>query len=348
VIGLYETNAKRKKTKSISSFFLSVLLCFAISVPAVAAEPGGGRTLIPVGKAVGVKLFAQGVLVVATSDLESEGQTLSPARTSGLQEGDIILQANEEPLDSTEELQSLLQKNGSEPVRLAVQRGSSALEMTTQPAQGEDGVWRLGAWIRDSMAGIGTVTFYDPATGQFGALGHGITDVDTAVLMPLASGAIMPAKVTAVLKGERGAPGELHGDFAVNNDMGTLQANTQSGIFGTLADPAFLPLGSAVPVADASQIKTGKATILSNIEGDTVTEYSVEIVRLYSSEQCGRNLLLRVTDPRLLEVTGGIVQGMSGSPILQDGKLVGAVTHVLVNDPTLGYGIFIEEMLEAG
>jgi stage IV sporulation protein B len=347
VIGLYETQRKnRKKIKSGLAFLLSLFLCAAITLPAAAAEDSGARTLIPVGRAVGVKLFARGVLVVATSDLESEGQTLSPAREGGLKEGDVILEANEEPLDSTEELQSILQENGQSPVRLAVQRGGTELEMTMQPVQGDDAVWRLGAWIRDSMAGIGTVTYYDPATGEFGALGHGITDVDTAVLMPLSSGAIMPATVKAVQKGVRGTPGELRGDFDVNHDFGAVNTNSDSGIFGTLADPSLLPLGDAIPVAEPSEVQTGAATILSNVDGDTVTEYSVEIVKLYPASQNTRNLLLRVTDPRLLETTGGIVQGMSGSPIIQDGRLIGAVTHVFVSDPTQGYGLYVDWMLQ--
>ena len=231
------------------------------------------------------------------------------------------------------------------PIVLSVRRGADALALTAC-ARENNGVWQLGAWIRDSMAGIGTLTYYDPATGQYGALGHGITDVDTAQLMPLASGAIMETTVKAVKKGAKGDPGELKGDFSVQRDVGTVTVNSSGGIFGTVADPDFLSGGTPVPVAAAGQITTGPATILATVSGSDVREYRVELVRLYGADEPTRNLLLRITDPALLSATGGIVQGMSGSPILQNGRIVGAVTHVLLNDPTRGYGIFIENMLD--
>ena len=198
------------------------------------------------------------------------------------------------------------------------------------------------------MAGIGTLTYCDPASGAFGALGHGVNDVDTSLLLPLESGGLMYAQVADVKKGLSGEPGELHGTFEVSRELGTLSANTKSGIFGCLTDPAMTQGLSPVPVAAKQDLKEGNATILSNISGDRVEEYQVEIVQLYSlKDDDTRDMMLKVTDPRLLEITGGIVQGMSGSPIIQNGKLVGAVTHVLVNDPTRGYGIFIENMLDA-
>lgn len=336
------------------AFLLSILLCSsAYCVPALATEPGsddsqlGETYLIPVGRAVGIKLFARGVLVVAISDLKSDGQTKSPAKDCGLKVGDIISQVNETDLESTEQMQSFLQENGEQPIRLAVARNGRNLSITIAPLRCEDGVWRLGAWIRDSMAGIGTITFYDPQSGRFGALGHGITDVDTAMLMPLSSGAIMNTSVKAVKRGESGSPGELKGDFDLTQDAGQVYANTANGIFGTAENPNFLTDQKALPVAKNGEAETGAATILANIEGDTVTEYSVEIVKIYAGNQNSRNMLLRVTDQRLLDAAGGIVQGMSGSPILQNGRLIGAVTHVLVNDPTQGYGIFIDNMLDA-
>ena len=221
------------------------------------------------------------------------------------------------------------------------------MELTATPQRGQDGVYRHGAWIRDSIAGIGTMTFYDPATRTFAALGHGVTDTDTAMLMPLASGAVMEASVKAVKAGAPGAPGEMRGDFDLEEDMGTLYANTDCGIFGTLDEGCKVDTSRALPIASREEVETGRATILSTVQGDTTEEYDVVIEKIYSPSTETRNLLVRVTDDRLLEKTGGIVQGMSGSPIIQNGKLVGAVTHVLVNDPTRGYGILIENMLEA-
>lgn len=297
--------------------------------------------MIPLGKAVGIKLFADGALVVGLSE---DGPC--PARDCGLKEGDLILTMGDAKITSTEQVRQVLQDNGCEPLALTIRRGSRDLRVTAVPTQGADGAWQLGAWIRDSMAGIGTLTYYDPATGSYGALGHGITDVDTAQLMPLASGSIMETTVKAVKKGRKGDPGELKGDFSVQRDVGTVTVNSDGGIFGTVADGEFLSGGTPVPVATAQQVKTGRATILATISGSDTAEYQVEIVRLYGADEPTRNMLLRITDPRLLSATGGIVQGMSGSPILQNGRIVGAVTHVLLNDPTRGYGIFIGNMLD--
>ena len=307
----------------------------------------GGRTVIPIGRAVGIKLFSDGVMVVGLSDVETQGGSESPARQCGLQEGDIITHINNTEVDSIEEVQTVLQDLSGATMSIRAVRGEKQVQMTAQAVQcSADGAYKLGAWIRDSMAGIGTVTFYDPDTGVFGALGHGINDVDTTLLMPLQSGSIMYAEVTDVKRGQSGAPGELHGTFQVSQDMGSLYANTDSGVFGMLSDKE-LAQGQPVEVADRSEVKVGDAVIRSNIAGDKVEEYQVEIVRVYP-ESAGdtRNMMIKVTDQRLLDATGGIVQGMSGSPILQNGKLIGAVTHVLINDPTQGYGILAENMLD--
>ena len=314
-------------------FLAALLMSLTLVTPAHGAE---ARTLIPLGKAVGIKLFADGALVVAV-----ENSTV-------LQKGDVLLKLGGEDISSIEEVQSLLRENGGAVMTMEVRRGERLLSLSDSPQQGADGVWRLGVWIRDSMAGVGTVTYYDPATQTYGALGHGITDVDTAQLMALQHGSIMPTSVKAVKKGAAGEPGELKGDFSVQRDIGTLRANTGSGIFGGATDAAFFGDGEALPVATATQIHCGAATILSTVWGDETREYEIEIKKVYENGKEGRDMLLQVKDEALLSKTGGIVQGMSGSPILQDGRIVGAVTHVLVNDPTSGYGIFIENMLAAG
>ena len=195
------------------------------------------------------------------------------------------------------------------------------------------------------MAGIGTVTYYDPDNQVFAALGHGINDIDTGLLVPIRSGGILSSSVSAVIKGQKSQPGQLHGTFDLTHDIGTLYANSDCGVLGYAQPEVFS--GEAVPVAKRSAVRTGAAVIRCNVDGEQVESYSVEILRIYPElGDHTRNLLLQVNDKRLLEQTGGIVQGMSGSPILQDGKLVGAVTHVLLNDPTRGYGIFVENMLD--
>ena len=335
---MYETRHIPAAKHRLSAWLLAAVFALSLCVQPVWASPAE-RTVIPVGKAVGIKLFSDGVLVVGLA----EGDT--PARACGLREGDIITALDGCSVDSTEQVQSLLSAAAGRPMTLTVRRGSAALSLTAAAHQSPAGAWQLGAWIRDSMAGIGTLTYYDPATGQYGALGHGITDVDTAQLMPLASGSIMETSVRAVKRGAKGDPGELKGDFSVQRDVGTVTVNSDGGIFGTVADAGFLTGGTPVPVASPSQVKTGRATILATVHGDDTAEYTVDIVRVYGDGASTRNMLLHITDQRLLDATGGIVQGMSGSPILQNGRIVGAVTHVLLNDPTRGYGIFLENML---
>ena len=324
-----ERRRKRSRRHGAAACVALVFALSALLVPAgaVSAPDPGGETqlLVPVGKAIGVKLFAEGVLVVGLS--ENEG-AVSPAKKGGMKAGDLILTMNDVTIGSTEHLQSLLAENGEREAAF--------------------GVCRLGAWIRDSMAGIGTVTFYDPQTGAFAALGHGITDVDTGKLMPLSRGSVMAASVKAVKRGASGSPGELRGDFDLTRDLGLLYANTECGIFGVLPqENRPEAVGEAIPVARRTEVRTGKAVILANCRGNEVCAYEIEIEKLYGGSAPTRNLLLRVTDPALIALTGGIVQGMSGSPIVQDGKLVGAVTHVLLDDPQRGYGIFAENMLSA-
>jgi stage IV sporulation protein B len=308
---------------------------------AVPATNTGQRMLVPVGHTVGIKLFSRGVLVVGLA----EGG--SPAKSCGLEKGDVILTCNGNAVTSTEQFQSALQTNRGDAVTLQVSRADRRKTLTAHPTQNEEGDWVIGAWIRDSMAGIGTMTYYDPATNTFGALGHGITDTDTAQLMPFSSGSILPSTVKAVKMGQAGAAGELRGDFDLDTCLGQLSANTDRGVFGTLENTDFAAaMGNALPVAEPSEVQNGPATILANVEGDTVKEYQVELTKLSPGADDPRDLLITVTDPELLAATGGIVQGMSGSPILQNGTFVGAVTHVLLHDPTKGYGIFIETMLE--
>ena len=314
---------------------LAALLACSASV-AMAAEVTP-RMLVPVGHTVGIKLFSKGVVVVKLSD----GGT--PARTCGLRTGDVIIQCGGSTVTSSEQFQSLLQTCGGT-AELEVRRNGNSVTLSVEPERNDQGVYCIGAWIRDSMAGIGTMTYYDPATATFGALGHGITDVDTAQLMPFSNGSILPSTVKAVKKGEAGSAGELRGDFDLTGDLGDLYANTASGVFGTLGGDYAPAQAQAVPTGEP---ETGAAVIRSNIRGDEVREYTVEILKTVPNSRDGRDMVLSVTDPELIEATGGIVQGMSGSPILQNGKLVGAVTHVLLNDPTKGYGISIETMLKA-
>lgn len=315
-------------------------LVLALALCATSAMAAGteGKRLVPVGHTVGVKLFARGVMVVK---LPEDG---TPARSCGLKAGDVIETCGGQTVTSTEQFQSLLQENGTEATELEIRRLGNTMTLSVEPERNEDGVCCIGAWIRDSMAGIGTVTYYDPENNTFGALGHGITEGDTAALMPFGSGSVLASTVKAVKKGTCGSAGELRGNFDLTCDLGQLYANTSCGIFGTLSEDCDLTAGTAIPVGKPA---VGSAVIRANVEGDTVREYTVEILKTIPDAADGRELVLSVTDPELIAQTGGIVQGTSGSPIIQDGKLVGAVTHVLLSDPTKGYGISIETMLQA-
>ena len=333
-------NGTHGRKRRIAAFALGFFAAASLAAGANAAE---ARELVPMGEPIGIKLFSDGVLVIGVSEGENA------AKKCGLKEGDVITALNDAELDTIEQLQALLNENGENDAALRIRRGSRTLTLSAEPQKDESGAYRLGAWVRDSMAGIGTMTFYDPESGVFGALGHGVTDVDTGKLLPLDHGSIMDASVKAVKKGERAAPGELKGEFDLTRDSGVLYANTERGVFGTLArEDAAKITRPALPAAKKEEVAVGRASILATVNGGETREYQIEIEKICSPGGETRNLLLRVTDEDLLAQTGGVVQGMSGSPILQNGKLVGAVTHVLVDDPTKGYGIFIENMLDAG
>ena len=320
---------RTKRAALLLGFFAAAML--ACPSARAAAEPV--HELLAVGQPIGVKLFSDGVLVIGFSDGES------PAKDCGLKKGDIITALDGTALDSIEALRACLNAGGGSDAALTVKRGSRTLTLEASPQQDVGGEYRLGAWVRDSMAGIGTMTFYDPKSGAFGALGHGVTDVDTGKLLPLDHGSIMNASVKTVKKGERGAPGELKGEFDFTRDC---------GIFGRLSPQDAETLGGkSYPIAKKDEIRPGQATILAAVSGNETKEYTIEIEKVYPASDTARNLLLRVTDEELLAQTGGVVQGMSGSAIVQNGRLVGAVTHVLLDDPSRGYGIFIENMLDA-
>lgn len=308
------------------------LLCL-LSLTPVSAQ--AVPMLIPGGTIVGLELQNDTVTVVSFEDG-------SRAQAAGVEVGDRLLAIDGHPITSAEDVRNALGRSGGS-VEITVVREASVEKLRCAPAITADGP-KLGVYLRQGVTGIGTVTYYDPDTQTFGTLGHGVNDA-SGQLIALTAGSAYPAKVTAIRKGQSGQPGQLIGTLTSSQKAGTLLRNTAVGVFGTLNE---LVRGQPLPVGGYEEIRTGPATILSTVEGQRPREYSVEILKIYSAtRQNGRNLLLKVTDPALLEATGGIVQGMSGSPIIQDGKLVGAVTHVLVNDPTTGYGIFIENMLDA-
>lgn len=304
-----------------------------------------GDRLIPLGRTTGIKLYSQGTMVVGFSKLDCCGY--SPAQKSGLELGDVILALNGEEINSNEALVAELKDLDAPKAALTILRDGKQQEISVVAVYDDTlHYYRIGAWIRDSIAGIGTISFVDPNTGNFGALGHGICDTDTGSLILLDSGSVMESTVEQVVKGKRGTPGQLTGRFNLTQDQGVLYSNTGAGIFGHLEDSSLYSDAEALEVADRSEIREGAAEIVSNVSGEECRHYTIRVVKLYDEDpDSPRDMLIEVTDPALLEATGGIVQGMSGSPILQDGKIIGAVTHVLVNDPTRGYAISMDRML---
>ncbi len=300
--------------------------------------------LVPGGTPFGIKLYTDGVMVVGMADVDTVTGCYNPAKMAGVRIGDMITRVNGQTVTTNEEVASLVEGSKGKAMAFSLRRDGINFEVRITPAKYRmDGSYKTGLWVRDSSAGVGTLTFYDPASGVYGGLGHGVCDVDTGEMLPLSGGEIVPVELYDVVKGERGNPGELRGGFAPGR-LGSLLKNGDTGVYGVMERA---PLsGSALPVAFKQQIKSGKADILTTVSGDTPTRYTIEIEQVRYTGSPGRNMVIRVTDPDLLALTGGIVQGMSGSPIIQNGKLVGAVTHVYVNDPTRGYGIFAETMLD--
>jgi len=304
------------------------------------------------GNTVGVKLFLKGIMIIGLSDVsDTTGKSVLPAKESGIKPGDIIEEVNGEKAEGTDWLVNIIEGSGGKTLKLSIRRGDSTYTTEITPIlSSEENKYRLGMWVRDSTAGIGTLTFFDRKSGKFGALGHGITDVDTGALMPIQSGEILDCSVVGIKKGRSGTPGELKGLFLEDElTIGRIFANSEGGIYGALDVRYNERLTSReYPIALRAQIKEGPAKILSNIDGKEVKEYDIEIQKVSRQNLSGsKGMIIKITDLKLLEQTGGIVQGMSGSPIVQDGKMIGAVTHVLVNDPTRGYGIFIETMLKS-
>ena len=326
---------------SACSLLCACFLLFACISVTASAETVSHDTLIPGGMAFGIRFYAKGAIVIGIADVETAGGTHSPARDAGLQTGDIITGAGGTEITDADGLLQIVKGCGGQKLRLTYLRDGTQRTADILPlCDRTTGEYRLGVWVRDSTAGIGTITFVDASTLQFAGLGHGITDSATGQLMPFLKGTVADVNITGVRKGKKNLPGELKGEFG-NTSTGILKSNTEVGVFGTLNE---LPV-SAGNAVGLGEIHTGKATVRTSASGK-IRDYEVEIEELFPDSGETKNFLIHVTDPALLSLTGGIVQGMSGSPILQDGKLVGAVTHVLLDDSSRGFGIRIQNMLK--
>jgi stage IV sporulation protein B len=296
------------------------------------------------GELFGIRMKTKGLLVSSVGTVETENGPVSPGGLAGLKSGDVLLTCDGVELTSAADFAKLLSKSSSTHL-LTVQRQGSLLEIGLTPAQASDGSGKkAGLWVRDGAAGIGTVTFRDPISGEFAGLGHAVCDAESKTPFPLESGTVCAARVEKVRKGEAGKAGEIRGALE-QETVGELVANTSQGVFGRFFSPTKGKEETFLPIGLKDEVKEGDATILCTLDNSGKKEYRVRILKILDKERKTKNFILQITDPALLEQTGGIVQGMSGSPILQNGKLIGAVTHVLIDDPTQGYGILIENML---
>lgn len=308
--------------------------------------------VIPCGKTVGVKIETDGIMVLGLGSITGlDDKSYEPGRGI-LEVGDLILEVNNKILNNKEDLIESVSQSGNQPLEMKIRRDNIIMYNTIQPIYSKDEqTYKIGVWVRDSTQGIGTITYYNPLTHSYGALGHGITDVDTKQMMSLKEGELIKTEVVAIKKSKKGSPGELSGIILENSEaiIGDITKNTEQGIYGTLYEPGNDILAmEPIYLAFQNEIEEGSAYILANINGDKVERYDVEIQKIsrYNND-ISKGMIVKIIDPRLIETTNGIVQGMSGSPIIQNNKLIGAITHVFVQDPTKGYGIFIENMLQS-
>ncbi len=332
----------------LKKFFASAFSVLAVLSISVQAAPD---TVLINGQGIGITLNSGGVMVTDMSEIEtSTGKEESPAQRGGIRKGDIITKIDGADVNCISALHEALSRIENRAVMVELYRGDSKITLRVKPIADKDGKYRLGLWARDAAAGIGTLTFYDPETGNFGALGHGITENTTGTLLRIEDGEVLTSTIVAIQKGKKGQPGELQGIFGEDDKpIGYVERNTNCGIFGKMELPQTeMAKTQSIKVGGSRDVREGKAYILANTEGKNVEKFEIEIcsIPVFSSDKT-KGMVIRITDKKLLQKTGGIVRGMSGCPIVQSGRLVGAVTHVFVNDPTKGYGIFIEDMLSA-
>lgn len=304
--------------------------------------------VIPIGEIIGIKLYTCGVLVVGTAKIEgADGQVYKPYENIDIKEGDSIIKINDDYINSTEELVEIINANDGKEIKVTYINNNQEKEGAITPIKDSQGSYKIGLWVRDSAGGIGTMTFYNEETQSFAALGHPITDIDTGDIIQTASGEIDNVSIMSVSKGKEDQPGKIQGALVQSSTIGSIYKNTEYGIYGIIKNLNNINIdySKKMNVAMRQEINLGEATILSDIEGD-VKEYKIEIQKTYlNNNYDNKSMLIKVIDEELLNKTGGIIQGMSGSPIIQNGKFCGAVTHVLVKNPTVGYAVFADRMV---
>lgn len=323
---------------------------FGAKVKDVTVDTIENVEVVPIGKIIGMKLYTNGVLIVGMSEVENiENQLINPAKTCDIQEGDTIVKVNDTEIDDIESLKNVVNQSHGENVLLTLVRDGAVLTSNITPVQTEAEEYKLGLWVKDAATGVGTMTYYEKNTGNFAALGHGIVDSDTDKLIDIDSGEIVTSEIISITKAEVNNPGEIRGTIINQKTIGQVEKNTQFGIYGRLDNLTSLNIDTneALPVALRDEIKVGEATVLCSLDGKNSKPYNIKIEKINTSNNYdNKSMLIRVTDDELIQHTGGIIRGLSGSPILQNGKFVGAVTNVLVSNPEVGYAIFGDMMIK--
>ena len=306
--------------------------------------------VIPVGQVAGIKLYTSGVLVVGMSEIKGiDNKKHKPYENSGIQEGDTIVQIENDEVTGTEELIKKVNSSKGKEIKVKFVRDGKFLECSILPVKTDVAEYKIGLWVRDSAAGIGTMTYYEPETQNFAALGHGITDIDTGKLINISNGQLITTKVLSIIKGKDGLPGKIQGTINEQSNIGVIRKNSIFGIYGNIANIEKIKFNSkeSMDVATRNEIELGEATILCSIDDEKTKEYKIQIEKIFlNNDYDNKSMLIKVIDKELIEKTGGIIQGMSGSPVIQNGKFIGAVTNVLVNDPTKGYVVFGDLMIK--
>lgn len=339
------------KATEVGQAELGLSMFGVIPVKTVQVRSINSQKLVASGAPIGIRLKTKGIIVINISGVILEdGTRVSPAESAGMLAGDVLIEADGNALKNISDLTKVIENSKGKPINIAYKRENVEYRTNIIPIKsGDDDRYRAGIWVRDSSAGIGTLTFINPENKVYGALGHGINDVDTGSLLQIGSGNILESYIEGIKRGIKGSPGELEGEFLNNpKAIGDIELNCDFGIFGIInSDINAEKWGKVMEIGSHSTIKIGKAYILACINEKQIDQYEIEIQRIVRHDlNSTKNMVIKITDQRLLNSTGGIVQGMSGSPIIQEGKLIGAVTHVFINDPMRGYGVFIESMLE--
>lgn len=338
------------KYETAGTFELNLNLFGTIPVKEIDVNVIPKTKVVPMGNLIGAKLYTSGVLVVGMSEIQGDDQQKhKPYEGSGIEEGDMIVEMDSKKIANTDELVETVNSSKGKVIQIKYVRNDETITTSIQPIKSEDNEYKLGLWVRDAAAGVGTLTFYEPSTGKFAALGHGIVDVDTGDIINIANGELVTSNLVAIKKGEKGTPGEIKGSIDSGVTIGNISKNTNFGVFGLVSNKNNLNLNGdkEYEVALRSEIQTGEAEIICELENGKKEKYKIEISKIYTSNNYdNKSMMIKITDERLLQKTGGIIQGMSGSPIIQNGKFVGAITNVLVSDPTTGYAIFGDLMVK--